>query len=150
MDANAPQLDEGEEAPPETEYSAFQNVLTARAEDSGRDFYMFVVNDFLETVELSQEQLDCLSKTKSMGELLRAVEDIQKARSGEKKGRVTRFLQRLSRGILAQLDILSPAIDTLVSAHPEISALVGGSIKLVLIVIRCRTGVGNVARFIKT
>jgi hypothetical protein len=137
MDGNAANLEESEEIPPEATYSAFQNELMTRAEDSGRDFYMLVVQDFLETVELSQEQLDCLTKTKSIDELLRAVEDIQKARSGEKKGRITRFLHRLSRGILSQLDRLSPAIDTLVSAHPEISALVWGSIKLVLIVVTC-------------
>jgi hypothetical protein len=98
------------------------------------DFYIQVVESFLNSSNLSSDPRKWLTQTKSVQELFQAVQAIQDAKSPGKRSRIAAFFSRLSRSVLCTLDHLSPAIETFTSSHPEIANLAWGAIKLVLMV----------------
>lgn len=84
--------------------------------------------------KINETEMDWLKSTRSLRDVLQCVEQVRDQRVREKKHRLTRFLQRFSGNILHRLDRFSTVIETLTSSHPEVSALIWGSLKLALMV----------------
>lgn len=99
-------------------------------------FYREVIDEYTNSVQLSVEEQEWLTKTKSVDDLLTAVQQVHEARETGKKQRplILRVLRRTSDGICRRLVRFSDVIDTFVSSNPNIATLIWGSIKLLLMV----------------
>lgn len=115
-------------------YAPVWNDCLTNSSEETRLFYQGVIEEYTTTVKLEPAEMALLKSTKSLRDVLDYVESIRQSREQRKKHRITRFLQRFVGGILRRFDRFSAVIETLVSSHADIPALVWGSVKLVLMV----------------
>ncbi|KAI9810185.1 MAG: hypothetical protein M1827_006631 [Pycnora praestabilis] len=114
-----------------------QALRLSQSPPSGADkLYQLAVEGFrdqFKTGEISFEQLDLITSRGSLHELQQDVENAKKQSRIRKHGGSAMFT-RGSRFSLSTLERFSDAIDIMVSSNPEISALVWGSVRFLLVV----------------
>jgi len=102
--------------------------------ESITDIYSGIAAQLLSAIQLTPEEQQCFTNTRSPKELLDTVRNVQ--RSGcTGSARLQQFITRSTGSILCMLDRYSPAIEVFVSSNPAIAALVWGSVRLVLLVL---------------
>lgn len=104
-----------------------------RREEIG-SFYRRIIGEYVKMAKINETEMVWLKATRSIHDVIKCVEKVRDQRERKKKHRLTRFLQRFSGSILDRFDRFSTIIETLTSSHPEVAALVWGSLKLVLMV----------------